>query len=212
MASSSSSACHRRLLALLVVFGGGMLALAGGFALPPRSSSSSSSARRRPIATTRGGGGESEASSPSSTCLSSSVEEAMETSTSPPPHPPSSRVVSASNWELLSRRGQVALSRLMEHDAEYQSQVHVYGDWPDVGIDDDGKRDLAEQVSRDSRRMEWLGRFVPFVPPPSIPTSLFFFFSFFVPSSSFGIFFPHPSSSLSSLVRPPTENEKLRNL
>ena len=59
-------------------------------------------------------------------------------------------VVSRENWELLSRRARSALSRLIRHDATSSSrggqQLHVYGDWPCVGVDDELKIRLGEQV------------------------------------------------------------------
>lgn len=54
-------------------------------------------------------------------------------------------VVSQENLNLLSERGQAAISKLIENDIDgYQS--HVYGDWPEPGTQDDDKRRLAEQV------------------------------------------------------------------
>ena len=35
---------------------------------------------------------------------------------------------------------------LMEHDVE-GSQAHVYGGWPEAGVQDEDKKRLAEQVS-----------------------------------------------------------------
>jgi hypothetical protein len=55
-------------------------------------------------------------------------------------------VMDADNWQLLSARGQAALARLVHHDEVEQAQAHVYSDWPAVGTDDKGKRQLAEQV------------------------------------------------------------------
>ena len=53
--------------------------------------------------------------------------------------------VSQANLDLLSERGQLAISKLIESDVGgYQS--HVYGDWPEPGTQDDDKRRLAEQV------------------------------------------------------------------
>ena len=86
----------------------------------------------------------------SSTCLdssSASVEELSSTSSSANHH--DEFVVSRENWELLSRRARSALSRLIRHDATPSSrgqQLHVYGDWPGVGVDDELKIRLGEQV------------------------------------------------------------------
>ena len=52
--------------------------------------------------------------------------------------------VLAANLDLLSERGRTALKHFIEHDDG--SQKHVYADWPEPGIDDDGKRRLADQV------------------------------------------------------------------
>lgn len=53
-------------------------------------------------------------------------------------------LVLAANMDLLSERGRTALKNLIENDDG--SQKHVYANWPEPGIDDDGKRRLAEQV------------------------------------------------------------------
>ena len=62
---------------------------------------------------------------------------------------PSLDVISQSNWDLLSDRGKAALSKLILYDMSsgHDGQKHVYANWPDVGVDDDEKRMLAEQVS-----------------------------------------------------------------
>jgi hypothetical protein len=54
--------------------------------------------------------------------------------------------VVAANLDLLSERGRSAIQDLVEHDDGEGSQRHVYADWPEPGTDDDGKRQLAEQV------------------------------------------------------------------
>jgi hypothetical protein len=54
--------------------------------------------------------------------------------------------VSSSNLALLSDRGRTAILRLIENDVD-GAQRHVYGDWPEAGIDDKGKVRLTEQVS-----------------------------------------------------------------
>jgi len=61
---------------------------------------------------------------------------------------PSLDVISQSNWDLLSDRGKAALSKLILYDMSsgHDGQKHVYANWPDVGVDDDEKRMLAEQV------------------------------------------------------------------
>jgi hypothetical protein len=61
--------------------------------------------------------------------------------------------VSVENFALLSSRGRAAIQRMIQYDQNNNggesspaAQTHVYGDWPPPGIDDDGKRRLAEQV------------------------------------------------------------------
>ena len=53
--------------------------------------------------------------------------------------------ISSENLELLSDRGKNAILSLIEHDVD-GAQAHVYGDWPDAGAEDDGKKALADQV------------------------------------------------------------------
>ena len=62
---------------------------------------------------------------------------------------PSLDVISTSNWELLSERGKAAISKLILYDMSsgHHGQKHVFGDWPEVGVDDEEKIMLAEQVS-----------------------------------------------------------------
>lgn len=76
----------------------------------------------------RGGG---QSPQPSSSCLSASV---------------SSDVVAEANLAVLSERGRKAVENLVAHDVE-GSQSHVYGGWPDAGVDDAGKQRLAEQLA-----------------------------------------------------------------
>ena len=54
--------------------------------------------------------------------------------------------ISPENWEILSARGQAALTNLINSD-EIGAQTHVYSEWPEKGTDDDGKKKLTEQVS-----------------------------------------------------------------
>ncbi len=82
-------------------------------------------------------------SPPSSTCLASTTSSTTDTDASAA----AEKVISPSNWNLLSTRGKSALLRLIEHDLDHQHQTHVYGNWPEVGIEDEEKRMLAEQVS-----------------------------------------------------------------
>jgi len=56
-------------------------------------------------------------------------------------------IVTADNWSLLSQRGQEALQSLVESDAGIGAQVHVYGDWPEAGAEDDGKIRLTEKLA-----------------------------------------------------------------
>lgn len=57
----------------------------------------------------------------------------------------SSGMVTDENLQVLSERGRKALENLLAHDTD-GSQAHVYGGWPDAGVEDDGKQKLAEQV------------------------------------------------------------------
>ena len=52
--------------------------------------------------------------------------------------------ISNENLSLLSDRGRDALQQLM--DLNDESQVHVYGGWPEVGVEDESKVKLSEQV------------------------------------------------------------------
>ncbi len=63
---------------------------------------------------------------------------------------PALEVISQDNWDLLSSRGKAALSRLILYDMSSgnDGQKHVYGDWPEAGVEDEEKRMLAEQVRR----------------------------------------------------------------
>jgi hypothetical protein len=71
------------------------------------------------------------------------------TTTSPP-----TEVISEANWNLLSDRGRKALQNLMEHDRSFRAQTHVYENWPDAGVDDEGKIRLTEQVRFQESGME----------------------------------------------------------
>jgi hypothetical protein len=53
-------------------------------------------------------------------------------------------IVLTSNLELLSERGRIAIQNLVKNDDG--SQKHVYANWPEPGIEDDGKKRLSEQV------------------------------------------------------------------
>jgi len=54
--------------------------------------------------------------------------------------------ISSENLELLSERGKNAILSLIEHDVD-GDQAHVYGDWPDAGAEDEGKKLLADQLA-----------------------------------------------------------------
>jgi len=58
----------------------------------------------------------------------------------------SETAVTAENLALLSERGRATIQRLVEND-QHGSQKHVYGGWPEAGVEDGGKQRLAEQVS-----------------------------------------------------------------
>ncbi len=53
--------------------------------------------------------------------------------------------ISPENLELLSERGRAAIVGLMENDVD-GFQDHVYGNWPEAGVQDEGKKLLTEQV------------------------------------------------------------------
>ena len=55
--------------------------------------------------------------------------------------------ISAENLELLSERGRNTIVSLMENDAD-GAQEHVYRNWPEAGVEDEGKKLLTEQVRR----------------------------------------------------------------
>jgi len=55
--------------------------------------------------------------------------------------------VTEANLSVLSERGRSAIQKLMQYDQEEKAQAHVYGGWPEAGTEDDGKSQLAEQVS-----------------------------------------------------------------
>lgn len=80
----------------------------------------------------------------SSTSKTRTTTELRATTTTSPPPP---EQISSENWSLLSDRGKTALSTLIQLDSDGTgAQEHVYGNWPEVGSDDDGKVQLAEQV------------------------------------------------------------------
>lgn len=81
--------------------------------------------------------------SESRTTLSSSTETSSAVTTSSV-----NDFISEANIALLSQRGRAAIENLILHDMEYNgAQKHVYSNWPEPGIDDEGKIRLAEQVS-----------------------------------------------------------------
>jgi len=51
---------------------------------------------------------------------------------------------------IISIFAQASLSRLILYDMSSgnDGQKHVYGDWPEAGVQDEEKRMLAEQVRR----------------------------------------------------------------
>jgi hypothetical protein len=57
------------------------------------------------------------------------------------------QMISEENLDLLSKRGRDAILRLIEYDSE-GLQKHVYGGWPEAGVEDEGKKRLGDQVSR----------------------------------------------------------------
>ncbi|KAL7543336.1 hypothetical protein ACHAWF_007371 [Thalassiosira exigua] len=143
---------------LLLPLLGGAAALASGFAksspfLPrggggcgastspsPAASSAPSLASASAQSTASASAAKSATSGTSLSSTSSSVEADVG---------PALEVVSRPNWDLLSDRGKAALSRLILWDLSSggHSQRHAYADWPEVGIEDQGKRELAEQIA-----------------------------------------------------------------
>eukprot|EP00980_Cylindrotheca_fusiformis_P005582 scaffold1184_cov132-Cylindrotheca_fusiformis.AAC.3 len=91
-----------------------------------KSSSSSSSSKRLPFLY-RGG-------QKTNSILSATVQS------------PSQSAVSDANLELLPTRGREAILSLIENDVN-GSQSHVYGDWPEAGVQDDDKIRLSEQLA-----------------------------------------------------------------
>ena len=55
--------------------------------------------------------------------------------------------ITAENLNLLSERGRKVVEKMIESDEEGY-QKHIYENWPAPGIEDEGKKDLAEQVRR----------------------------------------------------------------
>lgn len=58
-----------------------------------------------------------------------------------------SNTVTDANLAVLSNRGRQAVQNLVDCDEE-GSQAHVYGGWPEAGVEDEGKKKLADQVRR----------------------------------------------------------------
>jgi len=54
--------------------------------------------------------------------------------------------ISTDNWALLSEKGRIAIQKLIESDEEVGAQEHVYGGWPEAGVEDEGKISLADQL------------------------------------------------------------------
>lgn len=55
--------------------------------------------------------------------------------------------ISAENWSLLSERGQTSIQAMIEMDEGLGAQAHVYSDWPEAGVEDEGKIQLTEQLA-----------------------------------------------------------------
>ncbi|CAJ1930583.1 unnamed protein product [Cylindrotheca closterium] len=58
----------------------------------------------------------------------------------------SQSMISTENLDLLPERGRAAVLSLIESDVD-SSQSHVYGDWPEAGTQDEGKKRLSEQLA-----------------------------------------------------------------
>jgi hypothetical protein len=145
-----------KLLSFLLLLLG--FVLANGFVSSSSSSSPSSASattassvqqhRRGSVASTTT---DASSASAKSTCLDSSFVEEVSSSPLLNNHDIKDVVISRENWELLSKRAQLALVRLIQHDdttSTTRSQAHVYANWPTVGNDDEGKIRLGEQVRR----------------------------------------------------------------
>lgn len=127
-------------LALALVTVGTTSSLGNAFASPNISFVSKAAAQTNTAlsfqASTAVRGGDSDSSS----CLSSTKEEVSMGETV-------STYVSQGNWDLLSQRGQTALTNLINGDEGIGAQTHVYADWPEKGTNDEGKVKVTEQVS-----------------------------------------------------------------
>lgn len=102
----------------------------------------------RTLLTPRGGGeslNDRNGKAPFSLSMSSSSSSSSSASTAP-----AVTMVSTENLSLLSERGRAAVERLIAFDTQGGTphQRHVYGDWPPPGTEDEGKKQLAEQVSK----------------------------------------------------------------
>lgn len=65
------------------------------------------------------------------------------------------QVVSAENLNILSEQGREAVLRLVQNDPDGH-QKHVYGDWPEAGVEDEGKKRLADQVRNRKTKIQSL--------------------------------------------------------
>lgn len=127
-------------LALALVTVGTTSSLGNAFASPNISFVSKAAAQTNTAlsfqASTAVRGGDSDSSS----CLSSTKEEVSMGETV-------STYVSQGNWDLLSQRGQTALTNLINGDEGIGAQTHVYADWPEKGTNDEGKVKVTEQIA-----------------------------------------------------------------
>ncbi|KAL7468993.1 hypothetical protein ACHAXS_009229, partial [Conticribra weissflogii] len=110
--------------------------VAHSYSVETRSSASSTSTQRAFLLTRGGSQSSSSALSATTNAVESDIGPALE-------------VIAQENWDLLSDRGKAALSRLILYDmtSGHNGQRHVYGDWPEVGVEDEGKISLAEQIA-----------------------------------------------------------------
>jgi hypothetical protein len=58
------------------------------------------------------------------------------------------QIISEENLGLLSERGRDAVRRLIESDP-WGHQRHIYGEWPETGVEDEGKKRLGDQVGHE---------------------------------------------------------------
>eukprot|EP00956_Cyclotella_meneghiniana_P016065 scaffold25134_cov43-Cyclotella_meneghiniana.AAC.1 len=118
---------------------GNVIALASGFSVSS------------PILSRGGNANKLNSNSPATSSSSSSSSlDSSTTTTTTAEEINALSVISSDNWEILSERGAEALRRLILFDSNAEGggvQRHVYGDWPERGVEDEEKREIAEQIA-----------------------------------------------------------------